>query len=383
MLDDLALDAPVLDDVVDDQILDDAVEGEGAEERPEDETAAALDTKEPEGDERRISQKWRELKATHPELFKEYKGLRFGKEALESKLKDFDLDGVKSWLEEKGGRESLETAFAEMETKASELDAIYEAVASGNPDLPKELAELHPEGFGKLAEATLNQWAQTNPEDYGRVMSGIMASTLQSSGVPMFLERMAMYLEVGKTAEVGQAIQQMQQWAGAFGQAAAKPAQAPPKTDQVAQREQALSQREQKIYSENYLGKLEAQRRPMIEDALKDYKAMRPESAGTHERALRAAIESVEQTLSKDQQFVRAVQAFHAKGDAEGALRLVRSRESRVVAEIAKAVGEDFYGKLGAKTGVRTTPRPTPVPTARKAQADVKPKDKFAAIFAS
>jgi hypothetical protein len=79
------------------------------------------------------------------------------------------------------------------------------------------------------------------------------------------------------------------------------------------------------------------------------------------------------------------VQAFHAKGDAEGALRLVKSREARVVAEIAKTVGEDFYGKLGpkvvAKPAVkagqqqqRTAPRP---------QVPGKPKDKFAEIFAS
>lgn len=381
MADDLVLDAPVLEDTTE-EVQGAPVEVEGAEERTEPEQSETQ-TSEPEGDGRKLPQWIRDLKATSPEAYKQAKSVFFGKDALDAKLKDFDLDNIKSWLEEKGGRESLEASFAELETKATELDGINEAIAAGNPDLIKEIAELHPESFGRLAEATLNQWAQTHPQDYSRVMSGIMANTLQSSGVPMFLERMALYLEVGKGAELSQAINQLREWAGSFGQAAAaKPqTQVQPKNDQAAQQ---LQSERQQMYNEKYLGKLEAQRKPMIQDALKDYIAMRPDSAGTKDRAIAAAVAEIEKTLTKDQEFIRAVRAFHAKGDADGALRLVKSREGKVLAEIAKTVGEDFYGKLGPKAVAK------PAPTQQRQQSQQrKPaqqparKDKFAEIFAS
>lgn len=381
MADELVLDAPVLDEV-EDQIQDEPIEGEGAEDRPEGDTTEEV-AQETEGDGRKLPQWIRDLKATSPEAYKQAKGVFFGKDALDAKLKDFDLDGIKSWLEEKGGRESLETAFTEMEAKASELDGINEAIASGSPDLPREIADLHPETFPQLATATLNVFAEKHPEDYTRVMSGIMSATLQSSGIPMFLEKMAMYLEVGKTDQLPAMIQQLKEWTGSFGQAAAKQPQTPQKTDVVSQREQSVAQKERQIYTDNYLAKLDTQRKPMIEDALKDYIAQRPDSPGTKDRAIKAAIESIESTLGKDQQFIKAVQAFHAKGDAEGALRLVKSREAKVLESVAKAVGEDFYGKLGPKV----TPKPATPQRATQAQQrrpqPAKPKDKFAEIFAS
>jgi hypothetical protein len=385
MSDDLVLDAPVLEDTVDEPIQGDPIESESAEDRPEEEIAAPTEGNEPAGDGRKLPQWIRDLKTAHPAAYKEAKGIFFGKDALDAKLKDFDLDGIKGWLEEKGGRESLESAFSELETKASELDGINEAIAAGSPELIKEIAELHPESFGKLAEATINQWAQTHPDDYGRVMSGVMANTIQSSGVPMFLERMALYLEAGKGPEVAQMIQKLQEWSGSFGQAAKAPTTtAHPKNDVVSQREQTLAQRERQIYNENYMGKLESQRKPMIEEALKDYIAQRPDSPGTKDRAIKAAIESIEATLGKDQAFVRSVQAFHAKGDAEGALRLVKSREARVVAEIAKTVGEDFYGKLGPKVVAKPAVKPGQQQQRKPSpQTPGKPKDKFAEIFAS
>jgi hypothetical protein len=384
MSDELELDAPVLETEVDDQIQDDPAEGEGAEDRTEGEPNELPQTADGDGDGRKLPQWIRELKLTHPEAYKQAKGVFFGKDALDAKLKDFDLDGIKTWLEEVGGREALEGSRAELETKASELDGINEAIASGNPELIKEIAEFHPESFGKLAEATLNQWSQSHPEDYSRVMSGIMASTLQSSGIPMFLERMGMYLEMGKGPELAQAIQKLREWTGSFGQAATgrTTQTAPqPKNDQAAQQ---IAQERQSMYSEKYLGKLDAQRKPMIEEALKDYIAQRPDSAGTKDRAIKAAIESIEQTLSKDGQFVKSVQAFHAKGDVDGALRLVKSRESKVIEAVAKAVGEDFYGKLGpkpvVKPAVKAAAQQRP---GQNKQVPGKPKDRFAEIFAS
>jgi len=388
MADELVLDAPVLDEV-EDQVQDEPIEGEGAEDRPEgDATEEAV--QETEGDGRKLPQWIRDLKATSPEAYKQAKGVFFGKDALDAKLKDFDLDGTKSWLEEKGGRESLETAFTEMEAKAQELDGINEAIAAANPDLIKEIADLHPESFPKLAVTALNEWSSRDPEGYARVISGVFANAfnqgdLENPSFASVMQRMEWNLGAGRMEEAKEDLKQLRNWVSYFGQAAKTPQNQPRQNDQVSQREQSVAQKERQIYTDNYLAKLDTQRKPMIEEALKDYIAQRPDSPGTKDRAIKAAIESIESTLGKDQQFIKAVQAFHAKGDAEGALRLVKSREAKVLEPVAKAVGEDFYGKLGPKVTPKsaTQQRASQAQQKRPQATPAKPKDKFAEIFAS
>jgi hypothetical protein len=379
MSEELELDAPVLDNEVE-NTQDEPIEVEGAEDRPEDESTDLSETAEPEGDGRRLPQWIKDLKTGSPEAYKQAKGAFFGKQAIDDKLKDFDLDGIKGWLEEKGGRESLETAFAEMEAKSVELDGINEALATGNTSIITEIADLHPESFGKLAEATLNEWSRRNPDDYARVISGVFASTFRDSNIDSHLQTAALYLEVGRTEQALKILNDVRQWTNSFGQAAQ---QAPRNVQTQAARNDGASQQianeRQQMYNEKYQGKLSEQRKPMIEDGLKDYFAMRPDSTGTRERALAAAVQEIESTLGKDQQFVRSVSAFHSKGDADGALRLIKSREARVMSDISKKVGEDFYGKLAAKV-VKPAAK-SPVSITRKAPPIAKPLDRFAEIF--
>src|ERR1700744_638323 len=130
-----------------------------------------------EGDGRTLPQWIRNLKTTDPAAYKEAKGVFFGKKSLDEKLKDFDLDGTKGWLEEVGGRESIAEKLANLETSSTELQQINEAIQSGNTDLVREIAEVAPETFPAMAQAASEQWRSVDPEGWQHYQSGIIAAT--------------------------------------------------------------------------------------------------------------------------------------------------------------------------------------------------------------
>src|ERR1700735_1589135 len=96
------------------------------------------------GDERTMPAWIRNLKATDPAAFKAAKADFFGKRSLDEKLKDFDLDGVKGWLEEKGGREALEASFSELQGKASELEDISSKLINDPAALVDDIMSVAP-----------------------------------------------------------------------------------------------------------------------------------------------------------------------------------------------------------------------------------------------
>jgi hypothetical protein len=215
------------------------------------------------GDERVLPQWIRNLKATDPAGFKEAKGQFFGKRTLDEKLKDFDLDGIKGFLEEHGGRDGLTNVLGELKGKAEQYDGLLEKIESGNREV---LADIPPESLAKLAPAVAEEWSKVDPEGWGAAMSGIMASTIQANGVPLFLERMGMMLEFGKTEEAVKMLDQLKGWAGSFSEKAQAPrtTQAKQQPDKLSEREQALAKRESEVFMEDLRRDVDSFRDPLI-----------------------------------------------------------------------------------------------------------------------
>lgn len=224
-----------------------------------------------EGDGRTLPQWIRNLKATDAAAYKEAKGIFFGKKSVDEKLKDFDLDGVKSWLEEAGGRESIAEKLTSLETSSAELQQINEAIQSGNTDLVREIAEVAPETFPAMAQAASEQWRSVDPEGWQAYQSGIIAATISQSGVPMFLERMGMMLEFGKTEELAAAVKQLKDWAGSFASVKAPERTQTRQDTRLSEREQALNQREAAAFNEGLNRDVDSFRSTTIESELKDY----------------------------------------------------------------------------------------------------------------
>lgn len=377
MADDAVLDAPVLDDAVQtdvqDSVADDAVQQDDAQTDP----AAVPDAQqEAEGDGRTLPQWIRNLKSTDPAAYKEAKGVFFGKKSLDDELKDFDLKGVKGWLEEVGGKDAIAQQLTELTGKASELDGINQAIQSGDPELIKEIAEAHPESFSRLAQATFQEWAQRDQEGWQHAMSGVMAQTIAQSGIPMFLERMQMLLEFGKTEEVQKAITDLKTWSGSFAQTAAKPIQqqAPKQYDQKLQE---LTQRESQMFQQDFSRRVEEIRTPLIAKELEPFVSRAPNDADKKELAIATIRSRVDKAVEADAKLQGDVRAFLAKRDLDGAARLIKSREAALIATIAPAVGRTIFGAPPA-------PKPVapPARTPQRTQASTpQRRDKFAEIF--
>lgn len=347
MADEMVLDSPVLD-VVDD-VQDQQVDDQQDDAQQVDDAKVVDAAAEPEGDGRSLPQWIKNLKNVDPAAYKEAKGVFFGKKSMDEKLKDFDLDGTKAWLEETGGRDAISQQINDLRTSKEELDGINEALRTGNTELIQEMAEAHPESFPKLAEAAVAQWAKADPEGWERHHAGVIAATIAQSGIPLFLERMQLYLENGKGDQVLQSIQQLQQWTNSFGKTAAQqPQQRQQQQNPFAEREQNIIKQETQMFDRILQGEVNAFRTPLIEGELKDFIARRPGDNDAKELAVSNIRNQVIQRLAADLDFQKKLDGLYRARDKEGAMRLIKSRETQAIKDIAPKVGRTIYGSPAA-----------------------------------
>lgn len=346
------LDAPEVTDEVVEQVAP-----EGAE-APVEGVEPVTPEVEVKGDERTMPQWIRNLKATDPIAFKAAKADFFGKRSLDEKLKDFDLDGTKGWLEENGGREAIVASLSELQGKAAEFDGIMQKVENG------ELPDLSPEAITKLGPVMAQQWAQHDHEGWSAAMSGVFAQTIADNGVPMFLEKMGMLLEFGKVEDVAKMVQDLKGWANGFAQKANAPRA--PRTqqepDKFAAREQELNQREQQAFNGEMQRSVESFRAPLISKELESFAKRRPNDTEAKELAVSTVASQVVQRLKADQKYQDSLNALWARKDKAGALKLIQSRETAAITEIAPKVGRMIFGNPGpaavAKTAAQTAAAP-------------------------
>jgi len=363
-------------------VLEAPVEGVVEEVTPAVESEVAEPVaEEVKGDERVMPQWIRNLKATDPAAFKDAKASFFGKRALDEKLKDFDLDGTKGWLEELGGREAIAAKVTELEGKATELDDISSKLVNGDPTLISDLREVSPEGFAKLAPIVAEQWAQADPEGWGAAMSGIMAATIQQNGIPMFLEKMGMLLEFGKTDDVAKMVAQLKEWSGSFQAKASAPrtVQQAKGPDKLAEREQALNERDQQLFNTEMQRSVDSFRDPLITKELDSFIKRRPNDNDAKDLAISTVRSEVVARLKADEKYQNSLNALWARKDKDGAMRLIKSRETAAITEIAPKVGRTIFGNpAAAKTEEKKVAAKSPT-----FPAAAKSSDKFDAIWNS
>lgn len=284
------------------------------------------------------------------------------------------VNELTAFLEEHGGREGLTTTLTEMQGKAAELDDISSKLVNDPAALVADIMAVAPDSLGKLAEAAVGQWAQADPEGWGSAMSGVMAATIQQNGIPMFLERMGLMLEVGKTDQIPAMIKQLQEWAGSFQAKASAPRTQPTKgPDKFAEREQSLNDREQKAFNDDMDRQVESFRTPQITKELDSFIKRRPNDADAKDLAINTVRSQVVERLKADQKFQDSLNALWARKDKDGAMRLIKSRETAAITEIAPKVGRTIFGNPGA---VVTPVDKRPVGTPSKADAGFSFTDK-------
>jgi hypothetical protein len=361
------LEAPEVTDEVVEQEGEVTPEGEGAVE------TAEAGKEETPGD-------WRKVPAELKDFFKTPAGKAakdawFERNAYKEKFPEGikQVNEITAFLDEHGGREGLTTVLGELTGKAAELDGIAAKMQSGDPSLVSELVQNSPEGFAKLAPVVAQEWARVDPEGWGAAMSGVMAATINSNGVPLFLEKMGMLLEFGKVEDATAMLTQLKGWANGFAEKAAAPRTQQPTQTAKDDGRALLEKEKQDFFISKIRDEAESSfRTPTITKELESFFKRRPNDSEAKDLAISTVKSQVLERMTSDESYQKSLTAFTSRGDKAGALKLLKSRETAAITEIAPKVGRMIFGNPGPAK-VETKPAPTPIRP--KVEAKVDPRD--------
>lgn len=358
------------------EVIDEVVEREGEVTQEVDDAPI-----EPSEAKEETQTDWRKVPPELKEFFKTPAGKAakdawFERNAYKEKFPEGikQVNELTAFLDEHGGREGLTTALGELTGKAAELDGIAAKMQSGDPSLISDLVQNSPEGFAKLAPVVAQEWARVDPEGWGAAMSGVMAATINSNGVPLFLEKMGMLLEFGKVEDATAMLTQLKGWANGFAEKAAAPRtqQTNGQPDKLSQREQELNQREQQAFTNDMKRDVDSFRSPLITKELDSFFKRRPNDSEAKDLAISTVRSQVVERMAADKDFQSKLNALTARKDRDGAMRLIKSRETAAITEIAPKVGRMIFGNPGP---VKVEAKPAPTPIRPKVEAKVDPRD--------
>jgi hypothetical protein len=168
---------------------------------------------------------------------------------------------------------------------------------------------------------------------------------------------------------------QLKGWAGGFAEKAAAPRTV--QTQQAAKDDGRAAFEQEK--QDFFIGKIrdEAEstfRTPTITKELESFFKRRPNDGDAKDLAISTVKSQVLDRMRNDASYQKSLTAFTSRGDKEGAMKLLKSRETAAITEIAPKVGRMIFGnpgpvpvpKPGAATGTKPEAGFTPVATPPK-----------------
>jgi hypothetical protein len=367
MAEDLA--GAVVDDIVDsvdtEVVETDAVDGVIDPAETADENAVAEQVVDDvEGDNRVVPKYIRDLQATDPKGYKKAKESFFQHRDFISAFPDGPTAAkeVLQVMADIGGAEGL----AGLKTQAQELTALRELAVNAPENLAKSIAEASPNKVGEFALAGMSEYLARDPENYNRVLCGMVSDSLGSIKFESTLERAELLLEVGRTEDAVAVLKGLRETAGQFGKVAATPVQAKPQeNNQVDQRSHELDKREASIFDNALASSIISYRDPFILKESAQWtkgKELTDRQKGSLVRDVTTEIGAL---LNKDAQWMKEYNAAVAKRDDKTAVRLYQDKVAKVGPEVVRLVSRELFGSpvAAAKPAVTPAVKPVPKPT--------------------
>ena len=217
---------------------------------------------------------YKELMATNDpakvQLAKAFKDMFFQNKALRDKFPG----GLKEVEEKLGAIQELGTPdeIKDAREAAQVLDQMDSKWLAADPAFIDELVTLNPESFKKLAPIALQKFAQVAPEEYQRVMSGILSSTLAQAKMGDQLYLISRELQRGDTQEALRLIKQIEEWMGGLDAAAKAPAPQTPADDpraaELRAQQEALDEKQAEFFNRQLATEVTGWRDSQIRTAL-------------------------------------------------------------------------------------------------------------------
>ena len=382
MPEDAVLDTPVDDvavaDVVD-TAVDQVVDTTGNE-------VVVVDKDEVKGD-GRVEPGWlKRLKTNGDPDYKDAKEKFYALRSLDEKLNGFDLDKTKSWLEERGGLESLTTSMQEMSSKAEALDNINQAITTGDQKIVDEWKTVAPEGLANAAPRILSAWAEIAPDAYNAAVYGALSQVIgqtQTQGlfseaattIPAFMAEVRGALWSATPEQKGQIasalLGRMEQLFGSF-QTTAQSFSS--KAPQPGQQRQSVPDERAKWEQERFTAELSTEENSIqataVNQALAEFIARQPKREDLKADAIELTTTRLKARMDADKEFKKGYDAFIAQKNKAGALAFRKSREAIALKDIAPKVGNSIFGNTPAPVAQKPVAATRTASSAQKETTD-------------
>jgi hypothetical protein len=262
----------------------------------------------------------------------------FGSPAEASETKEL-LDSI-------GGSDGLSQLQNEAQSYANELGKM----STGDPTIIKDLARDFPEGLKKLVPAGLEELRQVAPKNYEHLAARITSTALRDYGISRTIEQIGLYLSVGKTAEVGELVNKLQQWIeGTERFSQSKPAEDAEASNAFRQREEELGRKEAAAYNRQLNGSIVSSWNSTIAKNLQPLLKTRNLSADQKKDLVSGIFNELSESLKANERYQERFKAIKAKGNVEEATRFATA----AVEKIAKRATDAAWAKRGFASATR------------------------------
>jgi hypothetical protein len=328
--------------------VDESGEAPQAEQQP-------AEQQENEGDGRVLNPELRshlkQLKAVNPKLEKAIRGTFF---ALNSFKQAFpggvqEAQQFKTELEAFGGFDGIKS-IQESSSKLQEIDGKLE---KGDPSVVDGLSEMLPvEAYPAITGKLLDTFGAKDAEGYQRMMSGIIANTFEQSGVPFHLQRIADFIQFGKTDEALKLLDQVGKWAGGFRDIAnTKPQPKPvdPNAEKFQQEREQLEQEKTKMFTQSVSTELGSWSSSRVTELAGPYLKGRNLNADQKQALESKVLGKVRAAQMGNKEFAANFQKYYSAKDKDGLLKFVKADADKLLPNAVKDSFRVLFSDFGAK----------------------------------
>ena len=265
---------------------------------------------------------------------------------------------VKSLVDSFGGREGL----VKVQETLSEVEAIDNALSSGDPSVVEKLWAEAPDGMVKLAPMIFANLEKANPEAYAKAVTPHAVKFFDTAGFPEAFDQMVQMYQSGDKAKGDALAAKMAQW---FSSQRSQTKEAPKVDPRVQELESKLSEREtaeqkqavDRAYSDvvNHAG-------PVIDRFLKPIVAKLGLTKEQYSDLREDTWKHLQDTRNADATYKTVAAAKQRQGMDAVAAYIKSETESRAQ-DAARKMAERRYGHQ-LKNGAVKTPNVTATPMA-------------------
>jgi len=330
------------------------------------------------------SEEFKTLAAQKPEVAKAITRLQQSLKSISEALAP--VGGLKNAqqlarvLSEAGGVE----AITGMKAKLAEIDAIDAKLESGDPPYITDIAANMPEQFNAMMPHAIDKWAESNPDDFTRLIAQNVVPNLFSDDPdePGIANLIARAHEMSKDPETQKILKGVYQWCkNVAAQAKAKPAAkgVNPDAKKLEERQKELDKRENEQFEKGAWSQVDGYSLPLMRSEIKRQFGKTNVSDETIADLSEGVQKEMQKRAAGDQDFQRNMKAARDRKDQAKLIEVGKQFATKNIPEAVKTVYGRRYRGMGIvqqTKKVETTANAKNPPAVPKAVViPVKPKD--------